>query len=155
MNKLTGILLLLTACTHEVSKTTHTNSASFSTSQEKVRFLTTYLTPHSEIRNAKYVIDYRDNSQGILAGPSDYTMAVALKINKDSVDYWLKGLKKEDFTINLDLWKEVELKEPTWMLPEKQELFTGTGETKAVYREAGIILTHYTTTPIDTKKYKK
>lgn len=90
---------------HEANKTTDTWSSEFASRDEKLAFLAEYLIMHSEVLDAEYHIVYFDNSTGLIPGPSDWDVRVALKIRQEEILLWTDGftaIASEE--IDLEWW---------------------------------------------------
>ena len=99
----------------EQNKTTDTWSHSFSNKNEKLSFLTEYLVANSEILNAEYHIVYHDNSNGMIPGPSDWDIRVALKIKPEDMSLWTNGFERiTSSEIDLTWWDELATGDISW-----------------------------------------
>ena len=130
------------------SMSTNTTSTNFKSSIDKVGFLKKYLTFYSDILDTEYIIIYRDNSKGLIKGPSDWDMRVVMKVNKASINKWTKGLDKvDDKVIDLNWWNKVPIDNENWKLSSKPEFYKKKGERVylVVYDQEGIILKMVTT----------
>ena len=107
---------MVVSCRPEENKTTQTNSSQFTNPAEKLAFLKQYVTAHSRILDAEYDISYHDNSTGLLAAPSDWYITTAIRMDKDSLDEWLSSTQKENYQINLNLWKTLSMPGQKWTL---------------------------------------
>ncbi|MCL2812897.1 MAG: hypothetical protein FWD25_13545, partial [Clostridia bacterium] len=94
-------LTLLASCTNKLptinhnenNKTTNTKSSVFDSKSEKIEFLKKYLLTYSEIADAEYHIVFYDNSTGLIPGPSDWDLKVAIKISPTEIDGWLEDME--------------------------------------------------------------
>ena len=82
-------LRLLKDDEHE-SRTTNTQSTQLKTSAERVAFLSRYLKLRTRVNDAAFHIVYHDNSGG-LPGPSDWSIAAAVKVTPADGPAWLGG----------------------------------------------------------------
>jgi len=116
---------------------------------EKIEILERYLEKKSGLIDAEYHIWYKDNSSGLIPGPSDYTIYLALKIKPDSLDSWVKTLEPTTKVISTDLWNELKLDKNVWKVESKPEVFLSKSnkEVKLVYRKECLILGIYSTMP--------
>lgn len=73
------------------SLTTHTRSDSLPTPEARVSFLGRYLRLRSSVRDAAFIIDYHDNSAGLLPGPSDWSVLAALRLPPGAMASWLES----------------------------------------------------------------
>lgn len=84
-------LYLLTAGEQE-SRTTDTKSTQLTTSAERVEFLARYLKLRTHVTDAAFHIVYHDNSGG-LPGPSDWSIAAAVRVAPADGTAWLAGAR--------------------------------------------------------------
>ena len=90
------------------NKTTDTWSTEFYSQKDKIVFLAEYLIMPSEVLDAEYHIVYYDNSGGVIPGPSDWDVRVALKIQPNDLPLWLDGfVSAPEKDINLSWWDEL------------------------------------------------
>ncbi|MCM8528651.1 MAG: hypothetical protein NE327_19155 [Lentisphaeraceae bacterium] len=83
--------LALSSC--QESKTINTTSESFSSKDEKVQFLKSYLTLNEDnFIELDFYINYQDNSGGMVPGPNDWDICFIAKV-KD-VSPWIEDKKK-------------------------------------------------------------
>jgi hypothetical protein len=68
----------------------NTDSDSMATAEERVAFVSRYITPQAPSADASFHIIYHDNSRGLL-GPSDWAKAVVLRVNPSDSLKWLAG----------------------------------------------------------------
>lgn len=74
------------------SLTTDTSSTQLSTSGERVAFLARYVKLRGPVSDAAFHVVWHDNSQG-LPGPSDWSVAAALKVMATDGPVWLADAK--------------------------------------------------------------
>jgi len=86
------VLLSLNDLPDSPSLTTRTDSDSMATSQERLAFVSRYVTLRAPATDASFRIVYHDNSQG-LPGPSDWNMAIALRVSPSDRERWLVGAR--------------------------------------------------------------
>ncbi len=88
------VLILLSAITgcSRRSRTTDTRSTQFSSEQEKVRFLATYLQMKSDVEAAAFHIRYQDNSGGWLPGPSDWDIQAVMRVRPEDLSRWTEDM---------------------------------------------------------------
>jgi len=97
----------------------------------------------SEVKDAEYHIIYCDNSGGLVPGPSDWDIRVALKVDPEDILLWTDGMKKLiPGQIDIDLWDELKTERLTWEEREWAEYWKRPGANTylVVYPETGIIL---------------
>jgi hypothetical protein len=75
---LIGLVMLMSACSPSDSAkgprgslSTSTDSQTLPDQQQRIAFLSRYVTPKSPIRDTEFIIHYQDNSGGLVPGPSD------------------------------------------------------------------------------------
>jgi len=99
----------------EPNKTTDTWSSEFTGIDEKLAFLTEYLIMPSEVLDAEYHIVYHDNSTGLIPGPSDWDVRVALKIKAEELPLWTDGFDGvSPNEIDLAWWNELPSDDISW-----------------------------------------
>lgn len=97
------------------SLSTQTSSVQFKTIDERINFLEKYVTLYSAIDNTEFIIFYQDNSIGLVPGPSDWDIKMALKVPKGSVDYWLDGfVEAKEEEVKLSWWNDLKLDSKIW-----------------------------------------
>ena len=135
----------------EASRTTDTWSSYFENKDEKLAFLSEYLVMHSEVLDAEYHVVYHDNSGGLIPGPSDWDIKVALKVAPERIPLWTDGLNKLiRGQINAEMWDELKSDRFTWFEPEAYEYWRRPGSNTffMVNSLAGIILIRASTSYI-------
>jgi hypothetical protein len=132
-----GILLLLFSTT-QTTLTTDKRSSDFSDDQAKVEFLKKYLKMYSEIEATEFHVRYQDNSGGLVPGPSDWDMQVVMKMPKDKVGLWTRGLEK---TVEADLsWGDDLLpNDERWAIRSKPMIYSRGSSVVAVFESEGIV----------------
>jgi len=95
---------LLISC--EENLTTNTFSKDFSSHKEKIAFLKKYFTSDNKIADAEYHINFHDNSTGMIAGPSDWDMDIAVKINPKNLTKWISKCRKGNES-DLSKWNDI------------------------------------------------
>ncbi|WP_340202119.1 hypothetical protein [Ascidiimonas sp. W6] len=142
-------VIITNSCQSE-NRTTDTYSYEFDSKTEKLQFLKEYLKKDAGLVDANYHIWYQDNGTGMLPAPSDYKIKVALKIEADSLDSWIKNLKPTFQEISLSHWKDLKLDSSKWSLKETPEFYVSESltEIKILYRKEHIILGVYATMPV-------
>ena len=147
------LMLFLTSCSpiaspsstahEEHDRTTDTWSTSFESIEEKLVFLGDYITIFSEVQDAEYHIIYHDNSGGLIPGPSDWDIRVALKVAQEDIPLWTNGMKKLiPNQIDINLWGELKTERFTWGEPELVEYWKRPDSSAylVVFPETGILL---------------
>jgi hypothetical protein len=82
------VLWVLSSFIGSPSRTTDTDSASIPSREERVAFVSRYVPTPAPILDASFHIVFHDNSQG-LPGPSDFSIAVALRVSPSDRARWL------------------------------------------------------------------
>ena len=86
-------------------RTANTWSFDFESMDEKLSFLAEYLIAPSEVLDAEYHVVYHDNSGGLIPGPSDWDIRVALKIKPHDINLWTEGFDEiSSSEIDLAWW---------------------------------------------------
>jgi hypothetical protein len=128
---------------HE-SRTGRFESKSIPDRERRLEVIGRYLNPVTPIDDAGFVIDYHDNGGGLLPGPSDWTMLVALRVAPGQAATWAATYGRElgHPTEDPDLRWGLELvKERGWSPPRgRPEVFAALHGLRAVYPEDGIVL---------------
>lgn len=138
-----GAVVARYSCVTRNSLTTHTSSGQFSSSRAKLEFLEKYAKLDSVIIDAEYRIDYQDNAQGWIPGPSDWDMRLAVKIPPGEVQQWLQGFDKvEAQEVELSWWAELPLQTKTWERNAQPVFYRRPDQSAylAVFAAEGIIL---------------
>jgi len=95
--------------------TTDTRSGSFTDAKEKRDFLLKYLIAPADIIDAEYHIFYHDNSKGLVPGPSDFDVRVALLIKPEDIPLWTEHFEEiPPDTIKLSLWDGLATDNISW-----------------------------------------
>jgi hypothetical protein len=74
------------------SRTTNTDSGSIASSADRVAFVSRYVALRAPTADASFHIVYHDNSVGV-PGPSDWNIAVALRVSPSDRQRWLEGAR--------------------------------------------------------------
>ena len=132
------------AINKESSLSTDTWSSAFRSVEEKLLFLAKYMEMPSEVQDAEYHIVYHDNSGGMIPGPSDWDIRVALVIEPDNIYLWTDGMKKlvpGQIDVN-DIWDELKTESITWQDNELVEYWKRPDFPVylVVFPESGILL---------------
>lgn len=148
--RILGILLLVIIVSvsymslgNTKSRTTETWSKQFQKREDKIVFLQKYIKTFSTIVDTEFYINYFDNSVGIIPGPSDWEMRVALIVPEDSVKNWTEGfheVKKDE--IEMNWWNDLPLTTEEWQRSSTPKFYKRPNEQVylVVYSEEGIIL---------------
>ena len=155
------LILLLTGCSSnatpsfttrgEPDLTTDTWSSTFDNKEDKLDFLEKYITLFSEVQDTEYHIIYHDNSGGMIPGPSDWDIRVALKIAPEDIMLWTDGMKKLiSDQIDLDWWGELNSEQFIWKERDRPEFWKRPDSNAylVVYPENGVLLKIASTTPM-------
>ncbi len=110
-----AIFVVFVSCSSN-NKTTDTYSKTLGNTQDKILFLKKYFQLRTEVEDAEFHIVYQDNSTGILAGPSDWSYKIALKVHPDSIDKWqLDGTIPNKF-FEAEDWADIITDKAIWNL---------------------------------------
>lgn len=142
------------ACGAE-NKTTNLYSHQFKGKAQRLKKLKEYLNEDTGWIAAEYHIWYQDNETGLVPGPSDYTIKLALKIEADSIDSWIYYLQPSDKNVSIKNWEDLNLEGEEWTVESVPEVYFSSLQTevKVVYRKERVILAIYSTTmPVDLKE---
>lgn len=94
INYLGLILTLFLFGCHE-SKSTEQGSDAFSSLKEKREFLNKYKKLDGKsFQKLDFYISFKDNSGGMVPGPSDWDICIVAEVPEDEIDLWIKGLNK-------------------------------------------------------------
>lgn len=153
MNRLATIVLvalcLVSGCgylsgSNDPGRTTDTASSAFDTTADRVDFLTDYITERSPILETQFHIVYRDNSTGMIPGPSDWTIRYAVRVDPGDLDLWTEGMAVIDPVEN---WDESML--AGWPITTDSPVFyQRPGLTLAVYEADGVVVGYDSTVPL-------
>ena len=83
------LLLVVTGCGPSGPTTTDTSSESLPTLAERVEFLQRYVTFHRTYRELDFRIEYRDNSRGLVPGPSDWDIRLVAVVPPEELAAWV------------------------------------------------------------------
>ena len=132
------------------NKTTDTWSYNFTDKEEKLSFLTEYIVAPSEILDAEYHIFFHDNSGGLVPGPSDWDIRVAIKIKPENIFLWTEDFEKTTSAeINLTWWNKLSTDYILWTDNANVEFYKRENKFSylVVFKDAGIILKAMSTMP--------
>ena len=73
------------------SLTTATDSQTMPDQQQRLAFLTRYVSARSPISDAEFIIRYQDNSGGAVPGPSDWDIRAVVQIERAGAAAWHEG----------------------------------------------------------------
>jgi hypothetical protein len=148
------ILTFLIGSCHS-DKTINVFSKDIKDQKEKEEILNKYLNKHSRVLDSEYYIKYQDNGGGLVPGPSDYYISVALKLQPDSIYNWVSHLEPTT-PFKTDDWEGLSLNPKSWELIGKTKYYRSSlgTELKVVYTEQNIILAQYSTMPINVQYVK-
>lgn len=106
-------------------------------------FLNKYLIMPSEVLDAEYYIFYQDNSTGMVPGPSDWDIRVALKVKEADIPLWIEGMEEIlPEQISENMWEDLKTESFTWERHETVKYYKRP-ESRSyliVYPDQGIIL---------------
>ena len=81
--------LLLVACNSSGPATTRTNSSSFASIAERVRFLEEYVTFRRTYETLDFDIMYQNNGGGMVPGPSDWDLRLVASVPESELLAWI------------------------------------------------------------------
>lgn len=134
--------------------TTDTRSTSFKNAEEKLDFLTKYLTIPSKVNDLSYHIAYQDNSKGRapgLPGPSDWDIRAVFTVDKGDLSQWTEGMKKIlPEQVDFAWWEDLKTPDFTWGLPEDAEYYKQPGSQSYVVTspDLGLVFKMISTTAL-------
>jgi hypothetical protein len=142
------IAFLVTACHQD--KTINVFSKDLKSLKEKEEILDKYIRKQSQVLDSEYYIRYQDNNGGLVPGPSDYYISVALKVNPDSIYNWVNYLEPTD-SFKIDDWNQLKLNPNSWELKGPASFYRSSlgTELKVVFKKYNIVLAQYSTMPIN------
>lgn len=86
------MLLLLLACAASPDRSTSTHSDSLPNAAAREAFLEDYVRFDRSYEQLAFTVDYRDNSGGLVPGPSDWDICVRAVVPAEELDAWTRGL---------------------------------------------------------------
>ena len=142
-------LLAFSSCGED--KSANIYSYTIESKKSKLDLLKEYLTTESGLIDGEYHIWIKDNTSGLVPGPSDHSITLALKIIPDSIGNWTTHLVKRADVVSTRNWDELKLKKEEWDLSGVPEVYYNDSKTeiKLVYREKGILLAAYSSMSIN------
>lgn len=96
---LSALLLFLCCaqgCTINQPKDAQTNSSEFPTLDKKVRFLQRYVTFKRHYETLDFYVFYKDNSGGIVPGPSDWEICLVATVPEAEIKEWIDDMSRQD-----------------------------------------------------------
>jgi hypothetical protein len=124
------------------SLTTDTPSSQFSSSAQKIAFLSRYAKLPSTPTDVEYQIHYQDNSGGMVPGPSDSDIKLVALVKAEDIPLWTNGFKEVPSSETDFAWTdEILPKESRWAAKGEAKYYrksTGNGEL-AVFSESGLV----------------
>ena len=101
------MLLLLGSCSKNIPAVNQSSKA-FSTIEEKKEFLAKYLKIEDRaFKKLDFHVFYKDNSEGMVPGPSDMSISFIAQVPQDEINIWIKGLKVINKKQDLSCFSEV------------------------------------------------
>ena len=88
------VSVIAVGCGGKKSKTTHTDSAGFSTLGEKQAFLEQYVTFRRNYEDLQFDVSYVDGGDGRVPGPTEWDIRVSAKVPADALNQWISGMMK-------------------------------------------------------------
>ena len=121
---------------------TNAQSSRFATSEERLAFLARYLNFRSEPTDAQYHLFYRDNSRGLVPGPSDRDFRIVLWLEPADVPLWLQDVREVEVSEGFS-WVS-ELSPDLGARLGKARFFEASGK-RAALLEEGVLALLYST----------
>jgi len=138
-------LVLGTSCSKSTGSTTNMTTDTWSTAitnhDEKINFMKKYIGCPTDVLDAEYHIVYHDNSGGRVPGPSDWTIAAAIKINPGDMARWTGGMDEiSSDQVDTAWWDGLNIS--AWAFSGAGIYYKQPNENSflAVYQEDGVIL---------------
>lgn len=123
------------------TRTTDTRSAALADDTAKRAFLGQYLTLKSAVTATEFHIVYHDNSTGVVPGPSDWDIQVALKVAPTDVSRWTAGMQPATANADNLAWGYALVPdEPRWKTRSQPQIYTAGGKLVAAFAREGIVL---------------
>lgn len=126
---------MLMACTESGPSSTNISSESFVDLSQKQAFLERYVNFHRDYHTLDFHIFYQNNSSGLVAGPSDWDIAIAAEIPCDTLDLWLTGFNATDQQFDVSI-------ETNIRTDQIQEWFAKPSAVLGINRELCIVYYH-------------
>ncbi len=144
------LAIFVLGCWGNKDKTTHTFSRAFSSTEEKLEFFKSYVSPHSEIKDLDFLIHYKDNSGGSIPGPSDWDIIAIIKIDNDKIPLWIEDMEQLENPPSIQLLEKLELPAGRWEISSKPVCYASKGKIVFIHKpEKSIILYYSTMAPFD------
>jgi hypothetical protein len=126
------------------SMTTNTRSASLPSDQAKVYFLKRYLVLPSEVQATEFHIVFHDNRKGLVPGPSDFDIQVAVKVPPDKVPAWTAEMPKAAAPFDISWAKDFLPTDDRWATHSPPNYYERAGVYVVTYEPEGIVLKRVT-----------
>ena len=145
------LVLGLTACGGSgkriASKTTDTQSRTFTTDADKIAFLEQYLLLASPIQATEFHIIYHDNESGLIPGPSDWDMQAVMLVEPADLARWVEGMQSVSVQ-EVDLaWANVLVpQDQRWRIISQPAVYEKSGALVAIFEQEGIVFKRVWTT---------
>jgi hypothetical protein len=88
--------IIILGCAESGPPSTVTSSSEFTTLKEKVAFLNQYVAFERNYKQLDFFISYRNNSGGMVPGPSDWDIRVVAQVPPAELENWFSGMKKAE-----------------------------------------------------------
>ena len=124
-------------------RSTDTRSKTFTTDEQKIDFLKKYVRLYSSVKATEFHIIFHDNSTGLVPGPSDWDIKVALLIESADIYKWLTEFTElTDEQCEITWVSEILPEEPRWNRASKPQFYKRSGKNVelTVYEKEGILL---------------
>ena len=123
------------------SLTTDTKSTSFQDTAQKISFLKKYVVCPSAVIDTEFHIYYHDSGTGAVPGPSDWNIAVAVKINPKDLPLWTEEMHEiQGEEVDPKWWDELPIQD--WEMTEEPVFYQRAEQWiyVAAYPESGVVL---------------
>ncbi len=129
--------------------TTDTDSRAFVDRAKKLGFLRRYVKLPTEVRNVEFSIVYRDNSHGLVPGPSDWDIRYIVRVDPQDVDAWLYDPRPAKLRPESEARLAAMIDDrPGWRRTGRPTYFRQRDRAYViVYRKDGIVYKELSTTP--------
>jgi hypothetical protein len=124
--------------------TTNTRSASLPTEQAKIEFLNRYLVLPTDVQGTEFHIVFHDNRKGLVPGPSDFDIQVAVKVPPDKVSAWTAEMPKAAAPFDVSWAQDVLPRDDRWATHSTPHYYERAGVYVVTYEPEGIVLKRVT-----------
>ena len=143
------VVFLAAACTGSDDLTTNTASSTFAVKAEKLAFLHRYVLSTPGLLDAEYSIVYKDNSGGMVPGPSDWDIRLAAHVDPDSALAWTAGMREDTLQASMASWSELITDKDTLAFSGVSRTFRSAGKLVVMDARHVTVLARYSTMPMN------